>query len=315
MARYVWIGIMAKAPKKVTSRLSKDVREVIREMSQNPTGKSGKGANRTTPKLTQAEVEAAKQRAQKVQPLFIKQDPKKLNAEQINKTIKAIAKERGITIAKAKEVLWKELSKSPPVSRVGQPTVLSKAIPTRQELESSGYRAVKYQGKTIYLSPAQIKQIAKDAGIKVDFPKGSEVSLFKESPKGSYQKITGISPEARAAIDRKAAQEELRLRLEAMRDWEAQNKAAAVDPRVRKPAEALGKASPTSTKAELYAERLYQKAYKELTPNERKSIKIIIQEEARRASQVNSSVVGRRNIPRIGGIPGVGFGQGLDQIK
>lgn len=318
MARDLWIGTMAKSPKKITPRLTKDVRAVIREMSQNPTGKSGKGANKRNPKLTQAEVEANKRQATKVQPLFIKQDPKKLTAAQMDKIVKAISRDRGISVSKAKEVLWKELSKSPASKPVKQPTILSKAIPTRQELQATGHRAVTYKGQTIYLSPAQITQIAKDAGIKVDFPKGADVNLFKQAPKGSYEKTTGISPEARAAIDRKAAAEEMRLRLEAMRDWERQSKAADVNPRVRKPAEAIGKASPTSAKAEAYAERLYQKAYRELSPNERKSIKIIIEEEARRTARATTSVVGKNTPPRgglSGGIPGLGFSPGLDQIK
>lgn len=302
MARDVWIGTMAKTPKKVTPRLSKDVREVISEMSKAPHGRPKKPSD--FPKLTTAETEKIKAEQNKKQPLYIKREGKNLTAKQLDSIAKSISRERGISFNQAKELLWKQLSKSPIAKDVKQPgVILSKKIPTREELESTGYRAVKYQGKTVYLSPAQVKQVAKDLGVPVDFKDG-KTNLFGESTKGSYEKITGISPEARAVADRKAAAEAERLRSEAMRDWQTQAKAAQIDKKVRPPAEALGKPSPASPQAEAYADRLYKKAYQQLSPNERKAIKIIIEEEARRAAKATSSKVGqgiKRPMPPIGG--------------
>jgi hypothetical protein len=251
--------------------------------------------------------------------------PTKLTPQQIESNIKQIAKDRAISYNLAKEMFWEELKKSPKTNPVNQPTVLSKAIPTRAELESTGYRAVKYQGKTIYLSPAQVKQIAKDLGIKVDF-KGGQTNLFGEGTKGQYEKITGISPEARSAIDRKAAAEAERLRTEAMRDWQAQSKASVTNKMVRPPAEQLKAVSAASPKAEAYAERLYKKAFQTLTPKERKAINMIIEEEARRAQKATSSRVGQGIRPSsykppmlsggaLGGILGFGGGGLLDQPK
>jgi hypothetical protein len=314
---------MAKTPKKVTPRLSKDVREVIREMSKAPFGTAGKVTK--FPQLTTAEAEELKARQKKVAPLQIKREGKELNAKQLDSIAKRISKDRGISFNQAKEMLWKELSKSPKSTPVNQPTVLSKAIPTREQLESTGYRAVKYQGKTIYLSPAQVKQIASDLGIKVDL-KGGQTNLFGESTRGSYEKITGVSPEARAVIDRKAAAEAERLRTEAMRDWQAQSKASATNPMVRPPAEQLKAVSAASPKAEAYAERLYKKAFQQLTPKERKAINMIIEEEARRAQKATSSKVGQGVKPdsyrppvlkggALGGVLGFGGGGLIDQIK
>ena len=308
MARDVRIGIMAKPPKKVTSRLSKDVRDVLREMSQHPTGMPRKIAK--SPQLTAAEAEAAKQAAKKVQPLTIKQWGKKLTPAEIEKAAKIISKERGISVAKAKEQLWKEL-KNPPLTKptVSAPTFISKKIPTRQEFESMGYRAVKYKGQTVWLSPGQLKNIDKGTSGPI--------------PRTQYEQITNITPERRKIIDQQAAKQELQLRLEAIRDWENQQKASKINKEVRPPAEAAKGASPVSSKAENYAERLYQKSFKTLTPNERKKIQMIIEEEARRAQRATSSVVGknvkRNSFTPTGGLPGgvIGFGGGgiIDQIK
>lgn len=293
---------MAKTPKKVTPRLTKDVREAIRDMSKAPFGKPKKPSD--FPKLTVAEAEEIKTSQGKKQPLYIKREGQKLTAKQLDNIAARISKERGISYNQAKEMLWKELSKAPLAKDVKQPGVtLSKKIPTREQLESTGYRAVKYQGKTVYLSPAQVKQVAKDLGVPIGF-KDAKTNLFDEPTKSSYEKITNISPEARAIRDRAAAAEAERLRSEAMKSWEAQAKAAQTDPRVRPPAEGLNKPSPASPQAEAYANRLYQKAYKQLSPNERKTIKIIVEEEARRAAKVTSSKVGqnvKRPLPPIGG--------------
>lgn len=331
MARDVWIGTMAKTPKKVTPRLSKDVREVISEMSKAPHGRPKKPSD--FPKLTTAETEKIKAEQNKKQPLYIKREGKNLTAKQLDSIAKSISRERGISFNQAKELLWKELSKSPIAKDVKQPgVILSKKIPTREELESTGYRAVKYQGKTVYLSPAQVKQVAKDLGVPVEFTskvsfKDAKVSaipketflteeqktyLTQEKIKAAgiaaeesrYKGIDKLSPEARAVADRKAAAEAERLRSEAMRDWQTQAKAAQIDKKVRPPAEALGKPSPASPQAEAYADRLYKKAYQQLSPNERKAIKIIIEEEARRAAKATSSKVGqgiKRPMPPIGG--------------
>lgn len=326
MARYVWIGTMAKTPKKITPRLSKDVREVIREMSKAPFGTPGKVSNFPKVKKETAEELRYLGDNRKPKPVYIKQEGKQLTAKQLDSIAQRISKERGISFNQAKEMLWKELSKAPISKDVKQPGVmLSKKIPTREQLQSSGYRAVQYQGKVVYLSPAQVKQVAKDLGIKVEFKDGV-TNLFGESRKGQYEKLTNISPEGRAAIDRKAAAEAERLRKEAIRDWETQAKAALTDKKVRPPAEALGKPSPASAKAEAYAERLYQKAYKQLSPNERKAIKMIIEEEARRAQKATSSKAGQGIRPgsyrpptlkggALGAVLGFGGGGLLEQPK
>ena len=329
MATDVWIGIMAESPKKITPRLSKDVREVIKEMSKAPFGTVKSSSD--FPKLTTEEVEAEKLKRTKTPPLYIKKDPKQLTKKQFDDIAKGISRERGISFNKAKQLLWEELSTSPKANPVTQPVSLSKAIPTREQLQSEGYRAVKYQGRVIYLSPAQIKQIAKDLGIKVEkaptlslsASEGVRVSAIpeetfltkKEKELLTQEKIKAANESAmeqrykspaeiRKVTDVAAEKEALRLRREALRDWENQARAALTNPRVRPPIEGLNKPSPTSAQAEAYAERLYKKAYQQLTPNERKSIKIIIEEEARRAARATSSKVGqgvKRPLPPIGG--------------
>lgn len=298
---------MAENPKKVVPRLNKDVREVIREMSKAPFGKPKKPSD--SPKLTTAEAEYEASKRSTKRPLYIKREGKKLTPKQLDKIAARISRERGIAFNQAKELLWKELSKAPISKDVKQPGVmLSKAIPTREQLESTGYRAVKYQGKIIFLSPGQVKEVAKGLGIDVEF-KGGQDNLFDEKPKGIYERSFRLSPEGRAAADRAAAAEAERLRVEAIKDWEAQARAAQTDPRVRPPAETLNKPSPASPQAEAYADRLYKKAYQQLTPKERKAIKIIIEEEARRAARATSSKVGqgvKRPLPPIVNNPAIG---------
>jgi len=339
MARNLWIGTMAENPKKVVPRLNKDVREVIREMSKAPFGKPKKPSD--SPKLTTAEAEYEASKRNTKRPLYIKREGKELTPKQLDKIAARISRERGIAFNQAKELLWKELSKAPISKDVKQPGVmLSKAIPTREQLESTGYRAVKYKGKVIFLSPGQVKEIAKGLGIDVEFTskvplkpsEGVRVSAIPEetfltkeekgyltqekikaagiaAEESRYRGIDKLSPEARAVQDRAAAAEAERLRVEAIKDWEAQAKAAQTDPRVRPPAEALNKPSPASPQAEAYADRLYKKAYQQLTPKERKAIKIIIEEEARRAARATSSKVGqgiRRPLPPIVNNPAIG---------
>jgi hypothetical protein len=164
---------------------------------------------------------------------------------------------------------------------------LPKGIPFRSEIEDVAPRAVTYKGKVVYLTPGQIKAM----GLTADYPESTFVG-GEIKPKTQYERITGISPLSRQIKDVESVKEEARLRAEALNDWNNQARAAATNPEVRSPAEALGKATPDSAKAEAYAERLFQKAYKELSPKERKDIKIIIEEENRRAQKVTRSVVG-----------------------
>lgn len=312
---------MANSPKKIPQRLTADMREAIREMSKAPFGSAGKPSK--FPQLTTAEAEELKAKAQKVQPLTIKREGVKLTPEQLDKVAKRVSKEKGISFNQAKELLWKELSKSPISKDVKQPgTMLSKKIPTREQFESEGYRAVKYQGKVIYLSPAQVKQIAKDLGVPIEkspaiplkpsegvrvsalpeetfLTKQEQAFLTQEKIKAAgvaaeesrFRGIDKLSPEARAIQDRRAAAEAERLRSEAIRDWENQARAAQVNPEVRKPSEALNKPSPASAKAENYANRLYEKAFQQLSKQERKAIQMIIEEEARRAQKASSSKI------------------------
>jgi hypothetical protein len=173
---------------------------------------------------------------------------------------------------------------------IKQPTViLPKGIPFRSEIEDVAPRAVSYKGKTIYLTPGQIKAM----GLVADYPESTFVG-GEVKPKTQYEKITGMSPLSRQIKDVESVKEETRLRAEAAKDWSDQARAAATNPEVRNPAEALGKATPDSAKAEAYAERLFQKAYKELSPKERKDIKIIIEEENRKAQKVTRSTVGAK---------------------
>lgn len=272
-----------------TPPLNKDVKEVIKEISKAPFGRASK-PDKSKPKLTIAETLETKEAQTKTPPLTIKKPGLELTDVQKDKALKQIAKERGISYNQAKEVLRKELATAPKATPIKQTdVVLSKAIPTRQEIEDVAPRAVTYRGKVIYLTPAQIKKL----GLSVDYPETTFGNLFGEQqPKTQYEKITNISPPTRQIKDVESIKEEARLRSEALNDWNNQARAAAVNPEVRNPAEALGKATPDSAKAEAYAERLFQKAYKELTPNERKSIKIIIKEEASRAQKATRSVVG-----------------------
>ena len=272
-----------------TPPLNKDVKEVIKEISKAPFGRASK-PDKSRPMLTIAETLEAKEAQTKSAPVTIKKPAVKLTDAQKDKAIKQIAKERGIAYNEAKEVLRKELATAPKATPVKQTDiVLSKAIPTRQEIEDVAPRAVTYRGKVIYLTPAQIKQL----GLSVDYPETTFGNLFGEQqPKTQYERMTGITPLSRQIKDVESAKEETRLRTEALNDWNNQARAAAINPEVRSPAEALGKATPDSAKAEAYAERLFQKAYKELSPKERKNIKEIISEENRRAQKVTRSVVG-----------------------
>ena len=192
---------------------------------------------------------------------------------------------------------------------------MPKGIPFRSEIEDVAPRAVSYKGKIIYLTPGQITAL----GLKPDIlpstslkgltvgalpedtylTKGEQSFLTQEKMKvasdaateARYRDFLGV--ESRAIRDAQAASDAERLRDEAAKDWSNQARAAATNPEVRNPAEALGKATPDSAKAESYAERLYQKAYKELSSQERKRIKIIIEEDARRAAKATQSTVGR----------------------
>lgn len=272
-----------------TPPLNKDVKEVIKEISKAPFGRASK-PDKSRPMLTIAETLEAKEAQTKSAPVTIKKPAVKLTDAQKDKAIKQIAKERGIAYNEAKEILRKELATAPKATPVKQTdVVLSKAIPTRQEIEDVAPRAVTYRGKVIYLTPAQIKQL----GLSVDYPETTFGNLFGEQqPKTQYERMTGITPLSRQIKDVESAKEETRLRTQALNDWNNQARAAAINPEVRSPAEALGKATPDSAKAEAYAERLFQKAYKELSPKERKNIKEIISEENRRAQKVTRSVVG-----------------------
>jgi hypothetical protein len=269
--------------------INKDVKEVIKEISKAPFGKASK-PDKSRPMLTLAETEKTKEAAKKVSPVTVKKKGANLTAAEKDKAIKQIAKERGISYNQAKEALRKELTVAPKATPVKQPTViLPKGIPFRPEIEDVAPRAVSYKGKTIYLTPGQIKAM----GLVVDYPESTFVG-GEVKPKTQYERITGISPLSREIKDVESVKAETRLRAEAAKDWSNQARAAATNPEVRNPAEVLGKATPDSAKAESYAERLFQKAYKELLPNERKSIKIIIEEENRKAQKVTRSTVGAK---------------------
>ncbi len=270
-----------------TPPLNKDVKEVIKEISKAPFGRASK-PDKSRPMLTVAETLETKEAQTKAAPVTIKKPAAKLTAKEKDKAIKQIAKERGISYNQAKEVLRKELVTAPKATPVKQPTVtLPKGIPFRSEVEDVAPRAVTYKGKVIYLTPGQIKAM----GLTADYPESTFVG-GEIKPKTQYERITGISPLSRQIKDVESVKEEARLRAEALNDWNNQARAAATNPEVRSPAEALGKATPDSAKAESYAERLFQKAYKELSPKERKDIKIIIEEENRRAQKVTRSTVG-----------------------
>jgi hypothetical protein len=272
-----------------TPPLNKDVKEVIKEISKAPFGKASK-PDKSRPMLTLAETEKTKEAAKKVSPVTVKKKGANLTPAEKDKAIKQIAKERGISYNQAKEALREELKVAPKATPVKQPTViLPKGIPFRPEIEDVAPRAVSYKGKTIYLTPGQIKAM----GLVVDYPESTFVGGEVKS-KTQYERITGISPLSREIKDVESVKAETRLRAEAAKDWSNQARAAATNPQVRNPAEALGKATPDSAKAEAYAERLFQKAYKELLPNERKSIKIIIEEENRKAQKVTRSTVGAK---------------------
>ncbi|NDC49538.1 MAG: hypothetical protein EBZ61_10765 [Micrococcales bacterium] len=268
-----------------TPPLNKDVKEVIKEISKAPFGRASK-PDKSRPMLTLAETEKAKEAAKKVSPITVKKEAAKLTSAEKDKAIKQIAKERGISYNQAKEALRKELATAPKATPVKQPTVtLPKGIPFRSEIEDIAPRAVTYKGKVIYLTPGQIKQL----GLPVDYPETTFGNLFGEDRSQAKKAQDILNREIK---DAESVKEEIKLRAEAAKDWSNQARAAATNPQVRDPLEALGKATPDSAKAEAYAERLFQKAYKELSPNERKSIKIIIKEEASRAQKVTRSVVG-----------------------
>ena len=181
---------------------------------------------------------------------------------------------------------------------IKQPTViLPKGIPFRSEIEDVAPRAVSYKGKTIYLTPGQIKAM----GLVVDYPESTFVG-GEVKPKTQYERITGISPLSREIKDVESVKAETRLRAEAAKDWSNQARAAALNPQVRNPADALakGKVSPDSSKAVAFAEelanKLYDKEYKLLTSKERarvqKEITIITAEDNRNKQKVTRSVVG-----------------------
>ena len=299
-----------------TPPLNKDVKKVIKEISKPPFGlRRASQPDKSRPMLTIAETLETKEAQTKTSPVTVKKKGANLTPAEKDKAIKQIAKERGISYNQAKETLRKELTVAPKATPVKQPTViLPKGIPFRPEIEDVAPRAVSYKGKTIYLTPGQIIAM----GLKPDIlpstslkgltvgalpedtylTKGEQSFLTQEKMKTAsnaatearYRDFLGVEP--RAARDAQETLNAERLRSEAAKDWSNQARAAATNPEVRNPAEALGKATPDSAKAESYAERLFQKAYKELLPNERKSIKIIIEEENRKAQKVTRSTVG-----------------------
>jgi hypothetical protein len=110
---------------------------------------------------------------------------------------------------------------------------LPKGIPFRPEIEDVAPRAVSYKGKTIYLTPGQIKAM----GLVVDYPESTFVG-GEVKPKTQYERITGISPLSREIKDVESVKAETRLRAEAAKDWSNQARAAATNPQVRNPAEA-----------------------------------------------------------------------------
>ena len=297
-----------------TPPLNKDLTEVIKEISKAPFGRP---SSKSGPKLKKALPPVEQKELQERLEVRIKKEGVKLTPAEKDKAIKQIAKERGISYNQAKEALRKELTVAPKATPVKQPTVtLPKGIPFRSEVEDVAPRAVSYKGKTIYLTPGQITAM----GLKPDIlpstslkgltvgalpedtylTKGEQSFLTQEKMKVAsdaatetrYRDFLGV--ESRAARDAQATLDADRLRAEAAKDWSNQARAAATNPQVRNPAETLGKATPDSAKAESYAERLYSKAYKELSPKERKDIKIIIEEENRKAQKVTRSTVGAK---------------------
>lgn len=202
----------------------------------------------------------------------------------VGRALEEISKKHGISEWKVKQLIKEELSRSPGFARptltsTKQPIFLSKKIPTREEFESVGHRAVRYKGKIIYLSPAQIKQIAKDFGFgKIDYldpthlkpSEGVRVSAIpgetflteeerelllskkmqsaidahnESRYKGEHWSKEGymrLSPEAKAVIDRKVAAEAEILEAEERKSWENQKKWSGVGKYpTRDPAEAL----------------------------------------------------------------------------
>ena len=247
---------MARTPK----ILPKDIRDAIREMSKHPTGMPRKVKGRSPQQLSATE----KAEVTKRKPVIKTTVPPKV-----------IAKKRSETAQQRKENL-KNLKKTPPKKSVRQPIVLSKKIPTRQELEAN-LRAVKYKGKTLYLTPAQIEKL---------FPRS------KGTTKGIFERETGLSPEARAAKDRIAAKDADTARKVAEAEWQRQLALHKRNPqKYRHPNAKL--IDPTSATAEARARKL-------------------LEEELRRRA---SAAKPKGNVGRIGGIPGVGFGSGLEQIR
>jgi hypothetical protein len=282
-----------------TPPLNKDVKKVIKEISKPPFGlRRASQPDKSRPMLTIAETLETKEAQTKTSPVTVKKKGANLTPAEKDKAIKQIAKERGISYNQAKETLRKELTVAPKATPVKQPTViLPKGIPFRPEIEDVAPRAVSYKGKTIYLTPGQIKAM----GLVVDYPESTFVG-GEVKPKTQYERITGISPLSREIKDVESVKAETRLRAEAAKDWSNQARAAALNPQVRNPADALakGKVSPDSSKAVAFAEelanKLYDKEYKLLTSKERarvqKEITIITAEDNRNKQKVTRSVVG-----------------------
>jgi hypothetical protein len=232
-----------------TPPLNKDVKKVIKEISKPPFGlRRASQPDKSRPMLTIAETLETKEAQTKTSPVTVKKKGANLTPAEKDKAIKQIAKERGISYNQAKETLRKELTVAPKATPVKQPTViLPKGIPFRPEIEDVAPRAVSYKGKTIYLTPGQIKAM----GLVVDYPESTFVG-GEVKPKTQYERITGISPLSREIKDVESVKAETRLRAEAAKDWSNQARAAATNPQVRNPADALakGKVSPDSAKAD-----------------------------------------------------------------
>jgi hypothetical protein len=206
------------AKKKVAKVPRGEAREVAREMSK--TIGSGKPLGRS--KGTHAMGTRPRDIPKKT---TIKNIPKKSVTQSIS--------EKKEKIFTQKKQLRKSLSK-PPTAKPSKPSpvFISKKIPTRLEKLGSN-KLVKYRGKDLILSPAQINKLRSKPG---------------QEKAGIYERDFGKSPKARELLDKKNIERANQIEKEGRAEYLRQMRDSKINPMLtRDPSKKL--ISPTSEQA------------------------------------------------------------------
>jgi hypothetical protein len=213
------------AKKKVVKVSAKDAREVAREMSKTIGSSKPLGRSKGTQGMGTRPKDIPKKTT-------IKSTPKKSVAQ-------SAAEKKGKIFTEKKE-LRKSLSK-PPAAKPSKPSpvLISKKIPTRLE-KLGANKVVKYRGKDLILSPAQINKLR---------------SKPIEDKKGIYEREFGKSPKARELLDKKNIERANQIEKEGRAEYLRQMRDSKINPMLtRDPSKKL--INPTSEQALARAKKM-----------------------------------------------------------